>query len=745
MCLPPTRRAGKYLIMADNLQAVAIFGVFTTDAELKITVWDAALVRFTGVSAEQARGKRLQQLFPEVEKRGLVKKLESVLNNGTVEVLSAAFHNYLIPCPPQTSTTRFDRMLQRTTIAPVLENDRIAGVLVTIEDVTERVEHERQLAELINDPDPETRLRATETLANVADVENELGLVEAVGDSDWRVRQIAVQGLARRSAPEAIHALLGMLRDDHHNLAILNSALQVLAMVDVQTLPTLIEFLHDDDPDLRMQAALALGEQRDQAAVPALLEALEDPGFNVRFHAIEALGKLRDVAAVEPLLRIAESEDFFLAFPALESLRQIGEPKGAARLIELLTVESLRDAAAETLGVLGDESVVPSLAALLNSEASAALPVASALTALYYRFEKEHGEGDFIADLSRQSIQPSGVQHLMAALNEVEPENLRPLALVIGWLRGAAVDRMLVRLLGEPTVRNEVLEALTHHGEGVLDLLIERINSEDVETRRAAVIVLGRLGYRRATAALTTVLGTDDSLRVEAANALARIGDEAALDPLLNMIGNPDGTVRQAVVGALNSIGSAKMPPRIKPLLEDSDPLVRESAAKIAGYFGYENCAELLLQCSSDEDERVRKAAVEHLPYLDDERTSTVLAEILKSDTPRVRAAAAFAMRNVAGSGVELIAALKDQDPWVRYFAARSLGSLADPNSIPALVDLVNRDPLNHVRIAALEALGKIGGTPAENTIRTYLGSEDRDVARVAAQALERATKRKVD
>ena len=42
-------------------------------------------------------------------------------------------------------------------------------------------------------------------------------------------------------------------------------------MVDIETLPTLLEFLQDEDPDLRMQAALALGEQRDKRAVPALL------------------------------------------------------------------------------------------------------------------------------------------------------------------------------------------------------------------------------------------------------------------------------------------------------------------------------------------------------------------------------------------------------------------------------------------------------------------------------------------
>ena len=725
--------------MSENQTTVPVFGVFSTDTELRIKVWDNALVRFTGVSAEAAHNKQIHELFPEIESRGLLKKFHQVLSDGTVEVLAPTFHHYLIPCPPQTPSIRFDRMLQRTTLAPVVENEAIVGVLVTIEDVTARIDRERQLAEEIKSPDAGTRLRATHRLAEAAEVEDELGLVSAIGDSDWRVRKAAIHGLAKRSAPEAIQALLQSVRDDHRNLSVLNSALQVLSMVDVETMPTLVEFLKDNDPDLRMQAALALGEQRDTAAVPDLIQALKDENINVRFHAIEALGKLNDVESAEPLAVIAESEDFFLAFPALDALKAIGDESVAPRLLNLLSVPGLREAAAETLGELGDETVVAPLAEALNATEISALSIASALTRLCERFDEEYGEGDYIADLSRQSIQPSGIQHLLSALNEVEPTELRPLAIVIGWLRGPAVDRTLVRLLGEPSVRTEVLEALTRHGEGVIALLIARLDSEDFEIKRAAVSVLGRLGYRQATSALMRVLETDPLLRVEAAQALARIGDESALDSLLNLIGDADGAVRQAVVGALNSIGSARMQQLIKPLLRDERPLVRESAARIAGYFGYENCADLLLECCDDEDERVRQAAVEHLPYLEDDRVISVLSKKLSSDIPRVRAAVAAALGKVPHSEAILLTAFADDDPWVRYFAAQSLGRLGSRSSVPVLIKVAENDPFNHVKLSAVQALGSIGGKEAIAAISSYLRSEDRDLARVAREALERA------
>jgi HEAT repeat protein len=732
--------------MTTNIQPVTV-GVFTTDKELRIKVWDNTLVSFTGVAAEEARGKKIHELFPEIETRGFVTKFEGVLSQGMVESLAPAFHRYLIPCPPQAPSTRFERMLQRTTIAPIVEEGQIIGTLVTIEDVTSRVEHERDLAERIKSPDPTIRLDAVQRLSDVEAIEDEAKLVGVVGDSDWQVRHAAVQGLARRSAPEAIKALLELVREDHRNLAVLNSAIQVLVMCDVDTLPTLIKFLRDEDADLRMQAALALGEQRDKRALPMLLETLNDPNINVRFHVIEALGKLRDAGAAEPLATVAQTGEFFLAFPALDSLRQIGDPSISPRIINLLEVESLREPAAETLGFLGDETVVVPLAELLNETEIQVLPVARALATLYSRFEELHGEGEYISDLTRQAIKPKGIQHLLDALGEADGNDLVTLATVIGWLRGPAVDQVLVRLLGEPSVRNEVLEALAHHGEGVISLLLEQLESDDVETRRAAVSVLGRLGYRRATGPLLKVLENDTSLRIDAANAIARLGDEAALESLLKLIGDPDGGVRQSVVAALNSIGSSKMNERIKPLLRDENPLVRESAAKIAGYFGYEDCADALLECCNDPDERVRKAAVEHLPFVEDDRINDVLARKLETDTPKVRAAVAAAMGNVevATALTNLSRALGDEDSWVRYFAAQSLGRLGQLEAVESLVELVKREPLNHVKIAALEALGRIGGNEAIRTIEAHLRSEDKDIARVAAQALREAGSRESD
>ncbi|HEX8688474.1 MAG TPA: HEAT repeat domain-containing protein, partial [Pyrinomonadaceae bacterium] len=542
------------------------------------------------------------------------------------------------------------------------------------------------------------------------------------------------------AAPDAIAALLASVRENHHDLGLLNSALQVLAMSDVDTLSPLVEFLSDEDADLRMQAALALGEQRDARATPALLGALEDADANVRYHAIEALGKLRAPEAAGALAGIAETRDFFLAFPALDALARIGDAGVAPRVVPLLEDELLREAAADVLGRLGDEEAVAPLAALLNSPEGPARVVAQSLAALHDRYEKQYGEGAYIADLSRAAINPTGARNLLDALNDSGPEGLRPLALVVGGLEGAAVERALTRLLGHADARGEVIEALVRHGSRVTDLLIEQLGSEDLEIRKSAVVALGRIGDARAAPALIEVLGADEELLIPAADALAKIGDLRAFDALLALVGDSHAGVRQAAVGALNSLGPPAMPGRVLPLLEDADPNVRESAVKIAGYFGYPECADLLLERCRDEDERVRRAAVEHLPFLEDERATPALVRALRQETPRVRAAAAGALALAEGPEVSaaLLEALGVEDSWVRYFAARSLGRLKVAGSADALARLARDDKANHVRIAAVEALGHVGGETAVRAVAPLLKSGEPDLVRVAAGALGR-------
>ena len=691
-------------------------GVFTTDSRLVIQVWDAALAQLTGISEETASGRELTALVPELEQRGLLKRFQRSLNDGVVEVLAPAFHHYLIPCAPVTPSKHFDQMQQRVTIAPLRDDNTIAGLIVTIEDVTERLEREREAAS---------------------------PMLKALSDEDWRVRREAVQEVSQRAAPEAIAALLNSVVENHHNPALLNSALQVLAASEVDTLATLTELLQGPNPDLRMQAALALGEQRDVRAARALVKSLHDDDTNVRYHAIEALGKLKATDAVDALAEIAASRNFFLSFAALDALAKIGDPRVLPAIVQLLDDELLHEPAIGLLGQLGDETVVAPLTALLNTPAAPTAQIANAFATLSERYEQQYGEGRYIADLANSEISATGVQNLLDSVEAPGQENLRAIALVLGWLKRSGVDRALTRLLGRVDLRDEIIDALVRNGSANSEILISQLTSEDLEVRRSAVVALGRIGDTSATSALVNTLD-EESLAIDAANALAQIGDPEAVDGLLNLIGSDDASIRQAAVSALNSVIQPAMSVRIIPLLHDSDPNVRESAVKIAGYFGYPDAAGALVELSGDPNERVRCAAIEHLPYVEDDRVFAVLVNAIKDETPNVRAAAARALGTLDAPEVVrlLIEGLSDEDVWVRYFSARALGRRRSEDSVAALKQVIEREEFNHVRIAALDSLGQIGGDRVAGIVSGLVKDDDPNVAHAAQVAFGKSGQR---
>jgi HEAT repeat protein len=715
-----------------------IIGIFTTDANLTISSWDDWLAQATGIPADTAKGKSLVTLFPDLEHRGMIARFNQVLKEGIVEVLAPAFHHYLLPCPAATPSRYFDRMQQRVTIAPLSVSDSIVGTIVTVEDVTSRLDRERDRAEQLGSENEVVRLNAAKELMRQDVLDPTDQLMGALGDQSWRVRMAAVDGLVRHSGQGGIKSLLRSLREEHQNLGVLNSALQVLALSGVDAIAPLVECLGDSDVDLRVYSAHALGDQHDPRAIPALISALQDPDANVRYHVIEALGKLRATDSLGPLLDIVESGDFYLAFPALDALTQIGDRQVARRIVPLLQDEMLRVPAADALGKLGDEETVPPLVALLNKPSAPVQVIAQALASLYDRYQALYREGNYIAELARKHLKATGTQNLLDAVHGANDDALRTLARVLGWMEGEAIERALTRLLGCATARKEVVEALVRYGSRVTELLIENLETEDFETRLAAVFALGRIGDARAVPSLVGILSSDHELVIAAAGALAKIGDRRAFEPLLSLLGHPQAAVRQSAIAAINSIGHPEMPQRAVSLLNDPHPHVRESAIRIAGYFGYAECIDLILERCRDDDEGVRRTAIEHIPYLDDERAAFILADAIENGTPRVRASAAQAFAQVDSSRARfyLNAALNDQDHWVRYFAARSIQQHDSSECVNTLARLAKRDPADHVRIAAIESLARIGGQSVIGSLVELAQSSNSDLSRAALSGL---------
>lgn len=116
--------------------AVAPYGIFTTDTELRIQSWNRWLVVQSGLSEESVVGRPLSEIIPDLGERRLEEPFRRALA-GEVAMLSTALHRYLLPLPPPRGID-VPRMLQTVRIGPLPSGDAIVGTITILEDVTQR-------------------------------------------------------------------------------------------------------------------------------------------------------------------------------------------------------------------------------------------------------------------------------------------------------------------------------------------------------------------------------------------------------------------------------------------------------------------------------------------------------------------------------------------------------------------------------------------------------------------------------
>jgi HEAT repeat protein len=122
------------------------------------------------------------------------------------------------------------------------------------------------------------------------------------------------------------------------------------------------------------------------------------------------------------------------------------------------------------------------------------------------------------------------------------------------------------------------------------------------------------------------------------------------------------------------------------------------------------------------------------LSFLEDPSALDALLDASRDPNPSMRAGAMRALGNVASPlrvAGALIKGLSDADPWVRYYAAQSLGRIHYAPAAEAVIPLL-QDPAGQVRVSAVEALSHLRSDNASRALRLAAESADPDVQRAA-------------
>ncbi len=323
--------------------------------------------------------------------------------------------------------------------------------------------------------------------------------VAALGDSDARIGDAALSGLAYLEQPRALDVLLECARSPLESMR--RGSLRALGQVprkDVRVYDCVVAAFGDLDPWVRYYACQAAGRLALNDATLAVAVLLDDEAGQVRVAAVEALSHLDNPAALDALCKVASGTEPDLQRAALIGLGMARRGKGLEHV----------------------------LAATQSENAATRLVAVSALA---------------------ESKAPESVAVLGALARDAD-ENVRSAALgFLGAEPSSEATALLLDLRGSSATADRIEALLATPSEGRVLGLTSRLGTADTETANFLCSLLARVRTPEATLALLQTLGQGGATaRKAAAVAVASLRTPVALAAVRQAAAHdPDAAVRE--------------------------------------------------------------------------------------------------------------------------------------------------------------------------------------------------------
>lgn len=256
------------------------------------------------------------------------------------------------------------------------------------------------LREALKSDEPSVCTAAVDALSTRGGPDACEALPAVLQHADANVRAAAVEALGRVAGPSVLDALMPMLKDPVWDVR--RAAASTLGKLrNAKAVGALSEALADEDADVREAAAHALGNLNNRRAITPLVKALADPTSGVRRIAASAVSRIDENwstsaearMAVEELKSVMDDTDSELRYTIGRLLQNLGIPAPEAPGVQSPTPEAtpapespdklavqlfldvledshpiLRQAAAQSLGQLGDAHAGPALRRALGDD-----------------------------------------------------------------------------------------------------------------------------------------------------------------------------------------------------------------------------------------------------------------------------------------------------------------------------------------------------------------------------------------
>jgi HEAT repeat protein len=384
------------------------------------------------------------------------------------------------------------------------------------------------LVQALKAASPERRQMAADALRDIEDPRVTEAMVSALEDFDAGVRGRAARALDRRQwrprsskeqiwycisrgqihqsaafGPEAIEPLARVVQGGPYSLRI--AAIQALGRIpDERVLNLLIPALSSVDHAVCVAAVEALAGFGGPAAAEAVASTLQHPDHRVRLAGAEALAQLETRNAVQALTALLNDSMWDVRRAAVVALGKLQDPQAIHALIAALSDgdADVREAAIRAIGRLRDpEAIGPLVLALVDTESSVRQAAAFSLHLIDTKWQDSEHAQRVIPELrAATSSDDTSVCYAGVAVLRQLGDSERP------------VEAADAANLATSTSRKQ---------RRVCSIFMELLADSDRDVRLAAAQSLGRLGDKRAAAALMTALSDrDDAVKLAASASL---------------------------------------------------------------------------------------------------------------------------------------------------------------------------------------------------------------------------------
>ena len=530
-------------------------------------------------------------------------------------------------------------------------------------------------------------------------------------------------------------------------------------------IPTLVQNLVATDSrqhEAAMKELSALPPEQQQKVAVGLIPLLRGTDVGRRERAAEALQALGPLAAQAiPALKQNLSDDFpYVRIRSAEALAHIG-PAAAQALVDALQNDNtmVRLVAVQALEHMGSQSdvAVPALIRVLQDSDTSL---------------RQH------AEIALINCGAGAVKALVQALDTPAFKNRPSLVRILGSIDTASAELLSrwIAFLSDPApeLRLAAARALAHKGKSAVPLVIDALNSTEVQVRSQAADILADIGPNaaRAVPRLISLLkkDTDGHVRAAAAHALGKMRSAGApaIPALREALKDTDRDVAARSQEALTAItvttggpheikgndvpGSGRRPeppsqskPKPKPVAPNKPAIANKPVqTHLPASFlkldstAYIKALEMSAQKGTSE---VRTLAL------------TALASLLQNQDEKIRGAAAAALERVGtDEALKILAPYKKQEDLkkinrlmaeIQTSSGPVKGAIDElaamgPVVVPAVTQAL-KDPKTRVRLAAAQIFTRLGPAASAAVPRLIEALSDKEeaVRSQAAKALE--------